>query len=56
VNLEDHALISLCAQANNFLLAAGESGEGVWFACYYAWGQGPQILREAVPTRDHVFA
>jgi hypothetical protein len=37
------------------LFAAGENGERVWFARYYARGQGPQILREAVPTRD-VFA
>ena len=37
------------------LFAAGENGERVWFACYYARGQGPQILCEALATRA-VFA
>lgn len=32
------------------LFAGREIGERVWFACYYAWGQGSQILRKALPT------
>lgn len=37
-----------------FLFAVGQS---VWFARYHAWGQGPQVLREALPSRDvFVFA